>query len=143
MLDILSVSDLGLAFGLGRCGYLLIGRLGRCLFRCEALASGIDSSDLPCTDDLLVDPPAAFGDPSRLTGPTAKVVESLARLTAPRDATSSFSILGECTGKVRSTPTPNDCFLTVKVSREPEPWRLITTPSNTWGRLRLPSMTRK
>ena len=27
------------------------------------------------------------------------------------------SILGECTGKVRSTPTPNDCLRTVKVSR--------------------------
>ena len=27
------------------------------------------------------------------------------------------SILGECTGKVRSTPTPKDCLRTVNVSR--------------------------
>ena len=36
------------------------------------------------------------------------------------------SIFGECTGNVRSTPTPNDCLRTVKVSRAPWPWRLIT-----------------
>ena len=35
------------------------------------------------------------------------------------------SILGECTGKVRSTPTPNDCLRTVNVSRTPLPWRLM------------------
>ena len=44
------------------------------------------------------------------------------------------SILGECTGKVRSTPTPNDCLRTVNVSRSPLPWRLMTTPSKTWVR---------
>src|SRR5215213_8856697 len=53
------------------------------------------------------------------------------------------SIFGECTGNVRSTPTPNDCFRTVKVSRTPDPWRAITTPSNTWVRRRVPSMTWK
>src|SRR5687768_15350174 len=53
------------------------------------------------------------------------------------------SILGEWTGKVRSTPTPNDCFRTVKVSRTPLPWRLITMPSNTWVRRRVPSTTWK
>src|SRR4051812_42480485 len=53
------------------------------------------------------------------------------------------SILGECSGNVRSTPTPNDCLRTVKVSRAPEPWRLMTIPSNTWVRLRVPSTTWK
>src|SRR5918995_1097685 len=58
-------------------------------------------------------------------------------------ATSIFSIFGECTGNVRSTPTPNDCLRTVKVSRAPAPWRLITIPSNTWIRRRCPSITWK
>src|SRR6266545_6056806 len=53
------------------------------------------------------------------------------------------SIFGECSGKVRSTPTPNDCFRTVKVSRTPLPWRLMTMPSKTWVRLRFPSTTWK
>src|SRR5829696_6463506 len=53
------------------------------------------------------------------------------------------SILGECTGNVRSTPTPKDCFRTVKVSRTPSPWRLMTTPSKTCVRRRVPSMTWK
>ena len=53
------------------------------------------------------------------------------------------SIFGECTGKVRSTPTPNDCLRTVKVSRTPLPWRLITIPSNTCVRRRWPSTTWK
>ena len=53
------------------------------------------------------------------------------------------SILGECTGNVRSTPTPNDCFRTVNVSRTPLPWRLMTMPSKTWVRRRVPSTTWK
>src|SRR5919206_398580 len=53
------------------------------------------------------------------------------------------SIFGECSGNVRSTPTPNDCFRTVKVSRAPRPWRRMTMPSNTWVRRRLPSTTWK
>src|SRR5215204_1334207 len=53
------------------------------------------------------------------------------------------SILGECSGNVRSTPTPKDCLRTVKVSRTPSPWRLITTPSKTCVRRRVPSMTWK
>src|ERR1700679_1589224 len=53
------------------------------------------------------------------------------------------SILGECSGNVRSTPTPKDCLRTVKVSRAPWPWRLIATPSKTWVRRRLPSITTK
>src|SRR5437764_3745053 len=57
--------------------------------------------------------------------------------------TSIFSIFGECSGNVRSTPTPNDCLRTVKVSRALLPCRLITTPSNTCVRRRLPSTTWK
>src|SRR4051794_13592070 len=53
------------------------------------------------------------------------------------------SIFGECTGNVRSTPTPKDCLRTVKVSRTPWPWRLITTPSKTCVRRRVPSITWK
>src|ERR687898_1708068 len=53
------------------------------------------------------------------------------------------SILGEWSGNVRSTPTPNDCLRTVNVSRTPAPWRLSTTPSNTWTRRRWPSITWK
>ena len=37
------------------------------------------------------------------------------------DSTSILSIFGECSGNVRSTPTPKDCLRTVKVSRTPEP----------------------
>src|ERR1044072_9726366 len=53
------------------------------------------------------------------------------------------SILGECTGNVRSSPTPKDCFRTVNVSRTPAPWRLITIPSKTCTRRRWPSITWK
>src|SRR2546423_146163 len=53
------------------------------------------------------------------------------------------STFGECSGNVRSTPTPNDCLRTVNVSRAPDPWRLMTMPSKTWIRRRWPSMTRK
>src|SRR4029077_576740 len=51
------------------------------------------------------------------------------------------SIFGECTGNVRSTPTPNDCLRTVNVSRTPAPWRLSTIPSKTWTRRRWSSIT--
>src|SRR5262245_63901049 len=51
-------------------------------------------------------------------------------------------MMGECTGKVRSTPTPKLTLRTVKVSRLPLPLRRITTPWNTWTRSRLPSTTR-
>src|SRR4029453_17544646 len=51
------------------------------------------------------------------------------------------SIFGECTGNVRSTPTPNDCLRTVNVSRTPAPWRLSTIPSKTCTRRRWPPIT--
>src|ERR1700743_3746055 len=52
-----------------------------------------------------------------------------------------WSMLGECTGNVRSTPTPYLSLRTVKVSRTPPPWRRRTTPLNTWIRSLAPSMT--
>src|SRR4051812_39118852 len=58
-------------------------------------------------------------------------------------ATSSFSIFGEWSGNVRSTPTPNDCLRTVNVSRTPGPCRLMTMPSKTCTRRRWPSITWK
>src|SRR5215218_4617612 len=51
-------------------------------------------------------------------------------------------MLGECTGKVRSTPTPKETLRTVNVSRRPPPWRRRTKPWKTWIRSRLPSTTR-
>src|SRR5947209_18221498 len=52
------------------------------------------------------------------------------------------AMIGEWTGKVRSTPTPKLTFRTVNDSRTPAPWRRITAPWNTWMRSRLPSTTR-
>ena len=42
---------------------------------------------------------------------------SLARRTRAERTRSTFAIVGECNGKMRSTPWPNDTFLTVKVDR--------------------------
>src|SRR6187401_498007 len=51
-------------------------------------------------------------------------------------------MIGECIGKVRSTPTPKLTLRTVKVSRTPLPLIRITTPWNTCTRSRVPSTTR-
>ena len=67
----------------------------------------------------------------------------MARLTSPIAMTSIFSIFGEWSGNVRSTPTPDESRRTVNVSRAPEPWRLMTIPSKTWTRRRVPSITWK
>ncbi len=49
---------------------------------------------------------------------------------------------GECTRKVRSTPTPCETRRTVKlVCRPVVPLTAMTTPSNTWMRSRVPSTT--
>src|SRR5438309_5270191 len=56
--------------------------------------------------------------------------------------TSILAMIGEWTGKVRSTPTPKLTLRTVNVSRAPLPLRRITTPWNTCTRSRLPSTTR-
>src|SRR5690348_10800546 len=52
------------------------------------------------------------------------------------------SMRGECTGNVRSTPTPYDVLRTVNVSRLPAPLRPMTVPSKTWMRSLSPSTTR-
>src|SRR2546430_4667289 len=52
------------------------------------------------------------------------------------------STRGECTGKVRSSPTPYDVLRTVKVSRVAPPLRPMTVPSKTWMRSLSPSTTR-
>ena len=96
----------------------------------------------PGLDGLLGPDVAALADAGALADALAQVVE----LRAPDVAAggdSIFSIFGECTGNVRSTPTPKDCLRTVNVSRAPWPWRLMTTPSKTWVRRRVPSMTWK
>src|ERR1700728_2007851 len=53
-----------------------------------------------------------------------------------------LAIVGECTGNVRSTPTPKLTLRTVKVSWTPPPWRRMTAPWKTCTRSRLPSTTR-
>ena len=80
---------------------------------------------------------AQLADAGLLADLLAQVVE-LRAVDVADGPTSIFSILGEWTGNVRSTPTPKDCLRTVNVSRTPEPWRLITIPSNTWTRRRRP-----
>ena len=78
----------------------------------------------------------------RAADPLAQVVElGAADVAAGGDL--DRSIFGEWTGNVRSTPTPNDCLRTVNVSRTPLPWRLMTMPSKTCVRRRVPSTTWK
>ncbi len=52
------------------------------------------------------------------------------------------AIFGEWSGKILSTSTPNEFFLTVNVSFMPPPLREIHRPSKTCTLSRLPSMTR-
>ena len=87
--------------------------------------------------------PSAARRPGRACRPARAGSRASLAARRPCATTSSRSTLGECTGKVRSTPTPNDCLRTVNVSRAPAPRRAITTPSNTWVRLRVPSTTWK
>src|SRR5450759_5190886 len=54
---------------------------------------------------------------------------------------STWSMIGECSGKMRSTPCPNDTLRTVKVARAPPRCIPITIPSNTWIRSLSPSRT--
>ena len=56
--------------------------------------------------------------------PAAQVVELRAAHLAAGRSTSMRSILGECIGNVRSTPTPNDSLRTVNVRRAPRALRL-------------------
>src|SRR5262245_34300685 len=56
---------------------------------------------------------------------------SLARRTRAVRTTSILSMIGECSGKIRSTPWPNDTLRTVNVARAPPRCIPITMPSNT------------
>src|SRR5712692_171152 len=49
------------------------------------------------------------------------------------------SMMGEWSGKIRSTPTPPEIFRTVKVSRMPPPRRAMTIPEKSWMRSVSPS----
>jgi hypothetical protein len=91
----------------------------------------------PGVDGLLGTGVAALADAGALADALAQVVE----LGAP-DVTAGGDVdlldLGRVQRERRSTPTPKDCLRTVKVSRTPWPWRLITTPSKTWVRRACP-----
>src|SRR5437762_1041982 len=50
-------------------------------------------------------------------------------------------MVGECSGKMRSTPCPNDTLRTVKEARVPPRCMPMTTPSKTWMRSLSPSRT--
>src|SRR5262249_41731288 len=66
---------------------------------------------------------------------------SFARRTFAVRSTSILSMTGECSGKIRSTPWPNDTLRTVNVARAPPRCIPITMPSNTWMRSLSPSRT--
>src|SRR2546429_235263 len=59
---------------------------------------------------------------------------SLARRTRPLRSSSISAIAGECSGKIRSTPTPAEIFPTVKVALIPPPRRALHPPSNPCNR---------
>src|SRR5437762_4170908 len=67
---------------------------------------------------------------------------SLARRTRPLRSSSISAIAGECSGKMRSTPTPAEILRTVKVALIPAPRRPMHTPSNACSRSLSPSRTR-
>src|SRR5205823_2795243 len=67
---------------------------------------------------------------------------SLARRTRPLRSSSISAIAGECSGKIRSTPTPAEMLRTVNVSLMPPPRRPMHTPSNACRRSLSPSRTR-
>src|SRR5687767_6111732 len=50
-------------------------------------------------------------------------------------------MIGECSGKIRSTPWPNDTLRTVNDARTPPRCMPMTIPSNTWMRSLSPSRT--
>ena len=62
-------------------------------------------------------PLGAFGDARRAAGALAQVVELGAPDHAARDDLDAIDRAGECTGKVRSTPTPYEVLRTVNISR--------------------------
>src|SRR5205809_3522837 len=67
---------------------------------------------------------------------------NLARRTRPLRTSATSAIAGECSGKMRSTPTPAEILRTVNVSSMPPPRRAMHTPSNACSRSFSPSRTR-
>ena len=63
----------------------------------------------------------------------------VARRTRAARPISILAMEGECNGKMRSTPCPNETFRTVKVPRHPPRRIPMTTPSKTWIRSFSPS----
>ena len=59
---------------------------------------------------------------------------SFARRTLADRITSTFWMVGECSGKIRSTPWPNDTLRTVNDARVPPRCWPMTTPSKIWMR---------
>ena len=59
------------------------------------------------------------------------LASELARRTFDDRITSIFAMVGECSGKMRSTPWPNDTLRTVNDARVPPRCTPMTTPSNT------------
>ena len=66
---------------------------------------------------------------------------SFARRTFADRTTSTFWMIGECSGKMRSTPWPNDTLRTVNDARAPPRCMPMTMPSKTWMRSLSPSRT--
>src|SRR4029453_13578257 len=66
---------------------------------------------------------------------------SLARRTRADRMTSTFAIVGECSGKMRSTPWPKETLRTVNDARRPPRCMPITMPSKIWMRSLSPSRT--
>ena len=66
---------------------------------------------------------------------------SLARRTRADRTTSTLAIDGECSGKMRSTPWPNDTLRTVNDARAPPRCMPMTMPSKIWMRSLSPSRT--
>ena len=113
---------------------------------CSRLSASAPRSPVPSLDGSRGGP-CLGGAASRARAPSSRLCRGGSRAwrggRRRSPCTSMFSIFGEWSGNVRSTPTPNDCLRTVKVSRTPAPWRLITIPSKTWTRRRWPSITWK
>src|SRR5258706_7710782 len=66
---------------------------------------------------------------------------SFARRTRADLTTSTLAIVGECSGKMRSTPCPNDTFRTVNDARAPPRCRPMMIPSQIWMCSLSPSRT--
>src|SRR5688572_4929950 len=66
---------------------------------------------------------------------------SLARRTRAERTRSTFAIVGEWSGKIRSTPCPNETLRTVNDERAPPRCSPITIPSKIWMRSLSPSRT--